>query len=54
MIAGQGEQEWAARLWGAAEAMRETVGNPIPPAYLHEYQQAVAAAREQLGQEAFA
>ena len=54
MIAGQGEQEWAACLWGAAEAMRETDGNPIPTVYFHEYQLAVAAAREQLGREAFA
>ena len=54
VVAGQGEQEWAACLWGAAEALRETVGNPIPPLYLLEYQQAVAAAREQLGEEAFA
>ena len=53
VVAGQGEQAWAARLWGAAEAIRETVGNPIQPLYLLEYQQAVAAAREQLGQEAF-
>ena len=34
VIAGQGEQERAACLWGAAEALRETVGNPIPPLYL--------------------
>ncbi len=54
VVAEQGEQEWTARLWGTAEALRETVGNPIPPLYLLEYQQAVAAAREQLGQEAFA
>jgi hypothetical protein len=54
VISGQGEQERAAFLWGAAEALRETVGNPIPPLYLLEYQQAVAAAREQLGQGAFA
>ena len=53
VIAGEGEHEWAAHLWGAAEALREAVGNPIPPVYLSDYQQAVAAAREQLGQEAF-
>lgn len=53
VVAGQGEQEWVTRLWGAAEALRETVGNPIPPLYLLEYQQAVAVAREQLGQESF-
>jgi hypothetical protein len=34
--------------------MRETVGKPILPVYLYEYQLAVAAAREQLGREAFA
>ena len=54
VIAGQGEQERAACLWGAAEVLRETVGNPIPPLYVLEYQQAVAVTREQLGEEAFA
>ena len=54
VVAGQDELEWAAHLWGAAEALREAVGNPIPPIYLHDYQQAVAAAREQLGTETFA
>jgi hypothetical protein len=34
--------------------LRETIGNPIPPVYLHEYELALAGAREQLGQETFA
>jgi tetratricopeptide (TPR) repeat protein len=32
----QGQSERAARLWGAAEALRETLGIPLPPA---EYSQ---------------
>jgi hypothetical protein len=49
-----GELVWAARLWGTAEAWREAIGTPIPPVYRLDFQQAVAAARTQLGQETFA
>ena len=44
---------WAARLWGKAEALRETVGAPMPPVYRADYEQAVAATRTALGEEAF-
>src|SRR5579863_7459246 len=49
----QGEPGQAARLWGAAEALREAIGAPIHPVYHAEYEQAVNAARTELG-EAFA
>src|SRR5207244_12395033 len=30
VVAGQGESEWAARLWGAAERYREASHAPLP------------------------
>jgi DNA-binding NarL/FixJ family response regulator len=49
-------QEWpgrAARLWGAAEALREAIGVPIYPVYRDSYERAVAQARAALGKQAF-
>jgi predicted ATPase/class 3 adenylate cyclase len=54
VVAAQGEPAWAARLWGAAEAVREVIGVPIPPVERANYERAVAAARAQLGKKAFA
>jgi predicted ATPase len=54
VIAAQGELVWAARLWGAAEVLREVIGAPIPPVERAAYEQAAAAARSQLSEEAFA
>ncbi len=54
MVAAQGEPLWAAHLWGAAEARREAIGTPIPPVYRLGHEQAVAKARAQTGNEAFA
>ncbi len=45
---------WAARLCGAAEALREAVGAPIRPFMRSDYERMVAATRTQLGKEAFA
>ena len=50
----QGELVWAAHLWGAAEALREAIGTPLPPIYAAEYRRAVDAARTQLDEETFA
>jgi hypothetical protein len=50
----QGELVWAAHLWGAAEALREAIGTPIPPVYRTDYQKGAVAARSQLGEEDFA
>ncbi|MEO8972168.1 MAG: tetratricopeptide repeat protein [Ktedonobacteraceae bacterium] len=52
--AGQGDLLWAAHLWGRAGLQREAIGTPIPSIYLAEYQRAVADARSQLGNQAFA
>jgi predicted ATPase/class 3 adenylate cyclase/DNA-binding CsgD family transcriptional regulator len=54
MVAAQGESVWAARLWGATEALREAMGTPIPPVEHASYERSVAAARSQLGEQAFA
>jgi predicted ATPase/class 3 adenylate cyclase/DNA-binding CsgD family transcriptional regulator len=53
VLASQGELVWAARLWGAAEALRDAMGTPIPPVYRAEYERSVAAARDQLGEQVF-
>jgi len=44
----------AARLLGAAEALRTRIGTPIPPVERADYDQALAQARDQLGPVAFA
>ena len=53
VVAAQGELTWAARLWGAATSLRETIGTPLPPVERASYEQAVAATRAHLGQQAF-
>lgn len=44
---------WAARLCGMSEALRETMGTPLPPIERPAYARTIAAARTQLGEEAF-
>ncbi|HEX9134976.1 MAG TPA: tetratricopeptide repeat protein, partial [Ktedonobacteraceae bacterium] len=45
---------WAAKLWGAAESVREAIGAPIPSLERATYECAVTAMRTQLGEETFA
>ncbi len=54
VVAAQGEPAWAARLYGAAEALRDANSIPIVPVYRAEYERSVAATRAQLGEQAFA
>jgi predicted ATPase/class 3 adenylate cyclase len=54
VVATDSALRWAAQLWGAAEALREAIDVPRLPVVLAGYEQAVAAARAQLGEEAFA
>jgi ATP/maltotriose-dependent transcriptional regulator MalT len=54
VVAAQGELPWTARLWGAAEALREAMGTLIPPVYRIDYDSSVTAARTHLGEQAFA
>lgn len=51
-MAGQGER--AARLLGAAETLRESLGAPIPPLERADVELAVAAARAALGEQSWA
>jgi DNA-binding CsgD family transcriptional regulator len=53
-ISAQGNHAWAAHLWGAAEALREAIGAPLPPVERAPYDRAVAATRKQYGEQAFA
>jgi predicted ATPase/DNA-binding CsgD family transcriptional regulator len=53
-VAAQGNHVGAAYLWGAAEALREALGMPLSPIARALYQRAVAAARSQPGEQAFA
>ena len=39
--------EWAAELFGLAEALREAVGAPLPPVEQADYQEAVSALRKE-------
>ena len=54
VVAAQGALRWAAQLWGAAESLRKAIDVPRLPADRADYEQAVASARAQLGEEAFA
>jgi non-specific serine/threonine protein kinase len=49
-----GAAETAARLWGAAVALRDTLGLPLPDPYMAAYDAAVARVRATLGTERFA
>jgi predicted ATPase/transcriptional regulator with XRE-family HTH domain len=49
-----GQAERAVRLFAAAEALREAIGLPRPPAFRGIYQRVTELARRTLGEEAFA
>jgi len=53
IVAAEGEPAWAAQLWGAAGSLRTAIGVSVAPVELADYEQAVAAAREQLGERIF-
>jgi predicted ATPase/DNA-binding XRE family transcriptional regulator len=53
VAAAQGRMERAARLGGAAAALREESGWPLPPAKRAEHDRTVTAARAVLGEDAF-
>jgi DNA-binding CsgD family transcriptional regulator len=54
VVAAQGEGVWAARLWGAAQAMRDDLNAPLPSVFRTGYEQAIAAARIHVGDKPFA
>ncbi len=53
VAAGQDRPRRAARLWGAAEVIRERLGAPLPPAGRSRFAASVARARATLGDGAF-
>ena len=54
VVAAEHKLAWAAQLWGAADALRDAIGVPIPPVELTEYERSLAATRVHLGERAFA
>ena len=50
---GRGQWEQATQMWGAAHALRERIGAPLPPSVCEGYAQEKAAVQEKLGTEAF-
>jgi predicted ATPase/DNA-binding CsgD family transcriptional regulator len=54
VVAAQRQLAWAAQLWGAAEALRDAFGVPIPLVQRADYERSVSAARVHLGERAFA
>jgi predicted ATPase/DNA-binding XRE family transcriptional regulator len=54
VAAGQGEAELAARLYGAADAIRASCGTPVRPNHQDIYDRGIAAAHALLSQEEFA
>ncbi len=53
VVAAQGEPRWAVRLCGAAEALRELMGAPLPAVWRADYEQVVAVARSALKERTF-
>jgi ATP/maltotriose-dependent transcriptional regulator MalT len=53
LAAGQDQPERAAQLFGAAEALREAIGTPRPPAFLAHYERNLVAARVKLDETSF-
>jgi tetratricopeptide (TPR) repeat protein len=53
VAAAQGNTDRAARLWGAAAALREGAGAPLPPIARTDHERSVAAAREAAGGKRF-
>jgi predicted ATPase/transcriptional regulator with XRE-family HTH domain len=53
VAAAHGEAELAARLYGAADAIRTSCGTPVRPSHQHIHDRGVVAAEALLGQEEF-
>ncbi|MDQ3854962.1 MAG: tetratricopeptide repeat protein [Chloroflexota bacterium] len=54
LASAQGDAEHGARLWGAAESLRESLGVPLSPAERPHYERHVSAARQLLDPPTFA
>jgi DNA-binding CsgD family transcriptional regulator len=53
LAVARGTPTWAARLWGAAEALRAATETALPAMWRPDYECSVAAARATLGEQAF-
>lgn len=53
VLAAQGEPERAARLWGAADSLREMISVSLPPVDRTDYERVVEQVRAQLGEKIF-
>jgi DNA-binding CsgD family transcriptional regulator/tetratricopeptide (TPR) repeat protein len=53
IAAEEGHLTWAVQLWGAADALRESIRVPIPRIQHAEYERAITSARTQLGEKDF-
>ena len=54
MAAEEGQLTWAAQLWGAADALRETIRVSIPLIERIDNERSIATARTRLGEKDFA
>ena len=54
IAAEEGQLSWAVHLWGAADALRETIRVPISRIERAEYERSIATARTHLGEKDFA
>ena len=53
IAAEEGQLTWAVQLWGAADALRETIRVSIPPIERADYKRSMATARTQLSEKDF-
>ncbi len=53
-VGAQGQAERAATLFGAAEALRDAIGTPLPPGLRVIYERVLVTVRAQLGEKPFA
>ena len=53
LAAEEGQLVWAVQLWGAADALRETIRVPIPLIERAEYERSITTARTRLGEQDF-
>jgi len=54
VVAAQAEGVWAARLWGAAARLRDTLPSPRPTVFQAGFEQAESSVRSRLGERRFA
>lgn len=53
VVAEQQQFVWAAQLWGASEAIRDSTGIPVPAVALADYERSISSTRVLLGEKRF-